>query len=154
MNQTVVLGIGNRLMGDDGIGNYVVEELKRQNVFPDLRMAAGETDVEYCMDELRDSRRVILIDAANLGAEPCTVTAIPLKDAMRELPLSFSVHNLDLLQYLKQYHREEGLLIAIEACTVEWRVGLSSEMEKHFRSIVADVILHMKSWLNESKSKI
>ena len=148
MNQTVVLGIGNRLMGDDGIGNYVVEELNRQNVFPGFRMVAGETDPDYCMDELRDACRVIVIDAAHMGAAPCTVAAIPLRDALSELPLSFSAHHLDLLQYLRQYHREEGILIAIEACSVEWRLGLSPEMEKHFRSIVADVALYMRSWMD------
>lgn len=152
MSKTVVLGMGNRLMGDDGIGNYVVEELKRQNAFPGLRMSAGETDVDYCMDELRDSCRVILIDAAHMGAAPCSVAVIPLGDVLRELPLSFSAHHLDLLQYLRQYHREEGILIAIEACSVEWRFGLSREMEKRFPGIVAEVTLHLKNWLNSEVS--
>jgi len=152
MNKTVVLGMGNRLMGDDGIGNYVVEELQRQNTFPGLRMVAGETDPDYCMDELRDASRVILIDAASMVAEPGAVTAIPLRDVLRELPLSFSSHHLDLLQYLRQYHREEGILIAIEACTVEWRFGLSPEMKKRFPDIVAEVALHLQNWLNSEDS--
>lgn len=47
MKELLVLGIGNILMMDDGIGVYIVEELKNRNTNPCIRYVIGETDVFF-----------------------------------------------------------------------------------------------------------
>ncbi len=149
MKQVVVLGIGNRLMGDDGIGNCVVEELIRRNALPGLRLIVGETDTDYCLDELEDADNVILIDAASQGREPCSVSVFSIADIMKELPSSFCPHNFDLIHALKsQPFGREGILIAIEACSITYRHGLSPGMEEQFPRIVAHVYQRIETYLN------
>lgn len=149
MRNVIVLGIGNRLMEDDGIGNDIVEELKRREAFPGLRLVAGETDADYCLDVLEGSDLVVLIDAANRGEEPCSVTALPLKDILIELPFSRFAHHFDLLHGMKQRnYKGDGVLIAIEACSIKYHFGLSSQMKAQFPRIVDDVIQHIENCLD------
>lgn len=143
------MGIGNRLMGDDGIGNCVVEELIRRNAFPGLRLIVGETDTDYCLGELEDAGNVILIDAASQEKEPCSVTVFPIADIIKERSSSFYPHNFDLIHAMKmQPFEREGILIAIEACSIAYRFGLSPGMQEQFPGIVDHVCQHIETHLN------
>lgn len=149
MKQTVVLGIGNRLMCDDGVGNDIVEELKRREAFPGLRMLAGETDTDYCMKELEGADIAILIDAAYLGNAPCSVAVLPLGRILRELSFSPISHHYDLLHAMKQQNYQgDGILLAVEACSIQYRFGLSPQMEAHFPRIVDEIDKHIENFLS------
>jgi len=148
IKNVVVLGIGNRLMEDDGVGNDIVEELKRRKAFPRLRLIAGETDTDYCLDELEGADHVILIDAAYMGEEPCSVSVLPLKNILEELSFSRSSHHFDLLHALKlQDYKGDGMLLAVEACSVRYHYGLSSQMEAQFNHIVDEIGKHIENYL-------
>lgn len=145
----IVLGIGNRLMEDDGIGNDIVEELKRRKAFPSLRLLVGETDTDYCLDELEGTDHAILIDAANMGKEPCSVTVLSLKSILEELSFSRSSHHFDLLHALKQQnYKGDGMLLAVEACSIRYHYGLSSQMEAQFHHIVDEIGKHIENYLD------
>lgn len=148
INNVVVLGIGNRLMEDDGVGNDIVEELKRRKAFPSLRLLAGETDTDYCLDELKEAEHAILIDASNMGGAPCSVTVLSLKNILEELSFSHSSHHFDLLQALKQQnYKGDGMLLAVEACSVRYHYGLTSQMEAQFNHIVDEIGKHIENYL-------
>jgi len=145
----IVLGIGNRLMGDDGIGNCVVEELIRRNALPGLRLIVGETDTDYCLDELEDADNVILIDASSQGRESCSVTMLSLKDILRELPFSHYPHHFDLLHAMKQQnYKGDGILLTVEACSIQYHFGLSSQMEKQFSGIVDEIYKNIVNYID------
>jgi hydrogenase maturation protease len=60
----LVLGMGNPLMGDDGIGWHVVETLRADPRLPaDVDVWWGGTDLLGCVGLLRDRRCVVLVDA-------------------------------------------------------------------------------------------
>ena len=148
IKNVIVLGIGNRLMEDDGVGNDIVEELKRRKAFPSLRLLAGETDTDYCLDEMEGAKHVILIDAANMGKEPGSVTVLSLKKILEELSFSHSSHHFDLLHVMKQQnYKGDGLLLAVEAYSIQYHLGLSSQMEAQLPRIVDEVSKHIKSYL-------
>lgn len=149
MRQAVVLGIGNRLMGDDGIGNDIVEELKRREAFPGLMVLAGETDTDYCMKELEGADNVILIDAANMGNEPCSVTVLPLRSILGELSFLRFSHHFDLLRAMKQQNYQgDGMLLAVEACSIQYRLGLSTQMKAQFPRIVDEIEKYIENYLS------
>lgn len=149
MKKGIVLGIGNRLMEDDGIGNEIVVELIRRKAFPGLRLFAGETDIDFCLDVLEGADQVILIDASNAGKEPCSVTALPLKDILQGLSLLCFSHHFDLLHGLKQRNYQgDGMLLAVEACSIQYHFGLSSQMEARFPRIVDEIYKHIENYIN------
>ncbi|WP_026688532.1 hydrogenase maturation protease [Alteribacter aurantiacus] len=124
MKRTMVLGIGNQLMMDDGIGIYVVEALKEDLAIPMVDYVIGESDIEYCLDRVEGADQVIVIDAMLGGKKPGEITVSHLSelDAMETLPIS--PHNLHLFHVLQQTGKDT-IVIGIEPEQLAFHIGLS-----------------------------
>lgn len=78
----VVLGIGNVLLRDDGVGVHLVRELQRREALgdlvlpPDTRLVDGGTLGPGLLPLLAGTRALLLLDAAELGRAPGAVTAL------------------------------------------------------------------------------
>ena len=169
MRQPVVLGIGNRLMGDDGIGLRVVGELERkyasgqsafqgQNTAPErtgtlenLKYIAGETDTGYCLSCLALGDSCVIIDAGSSGKEPCSVDVQTLQEVFsRDRPL-LSFHDFNLLHAMKRENLiKEGILITIEISSIEFSLELSPVMKAQFYRIVGEVEEIIKHYVDQT----
>jgi hydrogenase maturation protease len=77
MNPLLVIGLGNPLMGDDGIGWHVAERLAGDPRLPaHAEVICGGTDLLRCAAQIEGRRRVVLVDAVEDGAPPGTVSVI------------------------------------------------------------------------------
>jgi hydrogenase maturation protease len=77
MNPLLAIGLGNPLMGDDGIGWHVAERLAADPRLPaDAEAICGGTDLLRCAAQIEGRRRVVLIDAVQDDAPPGTVSVI------------------------------------------------------------------------------
>jgi hydrogenase maturation protease len=120
--KTLVLGLGNPLVSDDGVGLRVAAQLKH--------LLAGRTDVDVdedywgglrLMERMVGYDRAIVIDAICTGAEPGTVHRLTPEDIATQR--STSAHDVDLRTALELGRRaemhlpadEHVLLVAIEA---------------------------------------
>jgi len=65
-----IIGMGNTLMGDDGLGIFVVEGLNAEALGPGARVIAGNTAGMALLKYFLDSDVVIVIDACDAEAEP------------------------------------------------------------------------------------
>lgn len=136
MKELLVLGIGNRLMTDDGIGVYVTEELRRGNTNPHIRYIIGETDIYFCLSQMEEALPVVIVDAAYLGKEPGSVSTIPLELGFKNSANPISVHDSHLLCELGSAGRKiEGILISIEPYEVNYGPSLSSVIKLKFTDI-------------------
>ncbi|OGD12970.1 MAG: hypothetical protein A2W20_03980 [Candidatus Aminicenantes bacterium RBG_16_66_30] len=72
--RTVVLGLGNILLGDEGVGVHVVEELQRSGGLPDVELVDGGTAGFSLLPYFDGAGLVVIVDAADDGAPPGTVT--------------------------------------------------------------------------------
>ncbi len=78
MNKTVVIGIGNPLRGDDGVGWAMVEALEEVAEAWGLTAVYAHQLLPELIDEFRCARRVVFVDASVSGeAGAVTVTAVP-----------------------------------------------------------------------------
>jgi hydrogenase maturation protease len=140
MKEVVVLGIGNRLMMDDGIGIQVVETLMKRNTNSSLRYVVGETDINYCLQQIIDASYIIIVDAAYLGNKPGTVSVAPMQQVLGDLRESISAHGYNFLNGIKLIGKKiEGILIGIEPYELDYSISLSPVLQKQFSEIV-DVI--------------
>jgi len=82
MSPLLLIGLGNPLMGDDGIGWRVAERLAADPRLPaDAEAICGGTDLLRCAAQIEGRRWVILVDAVQDDAPPGTVSIIE-EDAM------------------------------------------------------------------------
>ncbi len=136
----IVLGIGNRLMGDDGIGVRIVEALKEEEQSGDIRFTAGETDIGYCLDALAEGEFCVIVDGACTGQEPCTVSMLDLKEVLAQKRSSLCFHDFDLICAMKRENMiKDGVLITVEVGSVEFSADLSPLMLERFGEIVRKV---------------
>lgn len=130
MEKIIVLGIGNRLMMDDGIGIYLVEDLIKEDNKQNIQFIIGESDIDYCIQQIEKATFVIIIDCAITGGQPGDVTIHSLHNLFVSHCLDFSIHNLHLFQVLYQMGDQmEGYLIGIEPNEITFHFGLSEVLE-------------------------
>jgi hydrogenase maturation protease len=125
---TVVLGVGNTLLSDEGVGVHVVERLRRDH--PDLAAVEyldGGTLSFTLAGPMAEARQLIIIDAAELKAAPGTVTLFE-NEAMDDYlgrGKRRSVHEVSLLDLLAIAHLTDSLparraLIGIQPQELGW----------------------------------
>jgi len=134
--KTVVLGVGNTLLRDEGVGVHVVEELRRTH--PDLSAVEfldGGTLSFTLAGPLAEADQLIIIDAAELQAPPGTVSLFE-NEAMDDYlnhGKRRSVHEVSLLDLLAITRLTDSLpprraLIGIQPQSVEWGESPSAEV--------------------------
>lgn len=137
MKKVLVLGIGNRLMMDDGIGVYIVEELSKRKQDNNTLYVVGETDVNFCMQCMEGMLSVIIIDAAYFGNDPGSIYTIPVNKVLQGSLNMFSQHEFDLLRQLKTKGKAvEGMFIGIEPKEIAYGLQLSDALKDKFEDII------------------
>lgn len=127
-NKTLVLGLGNTLLGDEGAGVYVVRALQQQ--YPEL------TDVEFLdggtlsftlAGPIEEADNLIVIDATQLNQQPGAVNLFEGEDMDRFLGSNrkSSVHEVSLMDLMAIAHLAEALparraLIGIQPEYLDW----------------------------------
>ncbi|MDM5315429.1 hydrogenase maturation protease [Fictibacillus sp. b24] len=140
MEKILILGIGNQLMMDDGLGIYIVEELQKTFALQGVTYVSGESDIDFCIGQIEDATNVIIIDAAVSGTNPGQVSTYPIADLHQQQSLDISPHNIHLFQVLyQQRNRLRGYLIGIEPFEVKFHIGLSERMIYEWDYVIAEV---------------
>ncbi|WP_299094772.1 hydrogenase maturation protease [uncultured Metabacillus sp.] len=140
MENIIVLGIGNRLMMDDGIGIYLIEQLSKLNHTPHVSFLIGESDIDYCMDHIMKATFVIIVDAVFSGNKPGELTVYPLANLHEYQTLDISAHNFHLFQSLYQQKALiKGYLIGVEPYEIGFHIGLSKTLSEKWETILQDV---------------
>jgi hydrogenase 3 maturation protease len=147
MGSTIVLGIGNRLGGDDAAGTYVVDILNQRQhrakvVLPAEIMAidAGTAPESYT-SVIRKHRPdlLILIDAADMGLPPGALRTIAPE---RISILSFSTHSIPLSLFVSYVEEFCGkvLLVGVQPEQTETSRSISKAVRKSVKKL-AEAIL-------------
>lgn len=141
----LLLGLGNSLMGDDGVAWHVVEALRDDaRLPPEVEVAWGGSDLLACADLLGGRDRVVLLDAV-LGEAPGAVVLLdPERETLDERDAG--AHGLSLpgaLRLLRQggaLDRAEIRLVGIGVDEVRVGTALSAALAARLPAIVAQVL--------------
>jgi hydrogenase maturation protease len=138
-NKVKVIAIGNRLMGDDGIGIQIVEKIRDSFYEDNVDFIIGETDANYCLDEINKDDFVIIIDAMCSGNLPGTITRMKIEE-VTDRRVSCSQHEISLIQLIKMYNKSlDGFIVGIEISSIDLRENLSRELSNCFDKICSNV---------------
>lgn len=102
--ELLVLGIGNTLLGDEGVGVYVARHLAELGDLPaHVEVLDGGTGSLTLLEPMRSARRMILIDAAADDAAPGTVRRLIPRFAA-DFPPSLTAHDIGLKDLLDIFY--------------------------------------------------
>ena len=148
---TVVIGMGNILLRDEGIGCHVVRALKGIPL-PNVRVIEGGTSPDVLFPE--DADKLILVDAAKGGGIPGEVYRFQLDDIALKQKLSLSLHDISLVENLllmRLLHDiGETIIIGVEPKEIEWGLELSPELQGKMPQIVKVILAELNTSPNLS----
>ncbi len=94
----LILGVGNLLLSDDGVGVHIIKQLSKENVNADLvDVGMGGFDI---LERILGCKKVIIIDSIITGSEPGTIHRLTPRDLSTSPALSHT-HSIDLPTSLK-----------------------------------------------------
>jgi hydrogenase maturation protease len=130
--KTLVLGIGNVLMGDEGVGVHVLRLLQKMALPTDIELLDGGTGAFVLLEPMERAARIVLIDATMDGSPPGTVRRLTPRYS-GEYPPTLTAHDIglkDLLDvfYLSGRHPEIVLFAVSITSLQEMKMELSPEL--------------------------
>ena len=99
-HKPLILGVGNLLMGDEGVGVAAVRRLEQNGFAEHAELVDGGTGGFHLLGLFRDRQHLILIDAADDGKAPGTVSLIRPRYAS-DFPPSLTAHDIGLKDLLE-----------------------------------------------------
>ena len=141
---TLVLGIGNVLMGDEGVGVHVIRQLEKMTLPASVELLDGGTGGFVLLEPMQRATRIVLIDATMDRCSPGTVRRLT-PHYSREYPPTLTAHDIglkDLLDvfYLSGRHPDITLFAVSVASLQEIKMELSPGMSNQLPQIV-DLVL-------------
>lgn len=142
---TVVIGLGNPLMGDDGLGIAAAQRLSEWELPEDVQVVDGGTWGLNLLPVIEDAERVILVDAVDVGEAPGTLVRLPRERLPKYLATKISPHEVDLrdvlaLAELRRTLPEDTTAIGLQPQTVALGDRLSPLIEERLEALLAAVI--------------
>lgn len=149
---TLILGVGNPLMGDDGVGVLAVERLLgRPDLPPGVTIMDGGTAGLGLIPLIEGYRRVVLVDAVLMGEAPGTVRRFKWQEASvagREQPLS--LHQSDLADALALAEAlgclpPEVIVFGVQPQHTDWEQPLSEVVARALPGLIDALLTEVRS---------
>jgi hydrogenase maturation protease len=137
----IVLGLGNTLHSDDGVGPQAIEKLRSDPRVPgDVSLIEGGTLGLELLTYIWDCSYLLVLDAVDVGQPPGTLVRMSSQE-LQTLPGKGSVHQLgvaDLLVALRVLANRtpEVVLLGVQPASTEWGTELSPAVGAALDSLV------------------
>lgn len=93
--RVLVLGVGNLLMGDEGVGIHLLRRLENETAIPGVRLLDGGTGGINLLSEFDGVRDIVLIDATRDGKAAGSITFLQPRN-VGDLPRGLGAHDFGL----------------------------------------------------------
>ena len=149
--ELLILGLGNLVCGDDGLGVVALEQLRSGYLLPPgVELLDGGTLGLSLLPHLLDSRRAILIDAIAAEGPPATLVTLAGEEVAHAAHHRLSVHQVgvgDLLDAGRLMGElPELALVGMVPGPVELSVELSEPVAEAIPALVAAVVAQAARW--------
>lgn len=137
----VVLGVGNLLLSDEGVGVHVAHKLMEMDLPAGVEVIEGGTDGFRLMNVVTEAERLIVVDAVKGGSPPGSIYRFDIKDAPSS-PDTYktSVHQIGILEIIHLSEligqTPETTVIGVEPKSLDMGMTLSPEVEEMIPKII------------------
>jgi len=142
----LVLGIGNILLRDEGVGVRVIERMRGMPPLPeDVELVDGGTAGADLLEVLAERRKVIVIDAVQSECEPGTVLRFTADELVRPDGVGMSLHEVGLGEALIMTEQlgcepEDVVVFGITPKNIESGLELSEEIAASVPKVIELVL--------------
>ena len=148
MKDTIIIGIGNILLQDDGVGVHVIERLENEKLPSTVELVDGGTSTLDTLGFFLDYKKVIVVDSLKAGLEPGTIYKIKPEDIKNYKKENLSIHDVQILDVV-QMANMMGKFPAVVIFGIEpEKIALDLEMTQTMISKIPEIIKNIKKELN------
>ena len=154
-NQITILGIGNTLYTDEGLGVHAIAALQEQySMDPQVQLIDGSTDGMSLLGPVEDTDYLIVIDAINAGKEGGHIIELHGNDIPAYYGIKMSIHQLGfqevlLASKLRERYPKNIVMIGMQPTSLELGIGLSETNEAQLPEMFKLVEQQVNKWKNE-----
>jgi hydrogenase maturation protease len=141
-----IVGIGNLLMGDDGVGIHAVQLLNSMSLPEHVEVHDCDTNAFLLLEAIDGKDKAIIIDAYKNGGEPGTIKRFVIDpENLPEGDMKLSLHDMDFFEGLKMgliadfKLPKEIVVIGVEPERMEVGVELSPKVKAALPKIIERV---------------
>jgi hydrogenase maturation protease len=148
--RVLVLGIGNLILKDEGIGVHVVRALEERELHPEVELIDGGTATMDLLSLIHKAERIIIVDALKAGRAPGTLYRCLPEELKGTSERPLSLHQIGLLDVLAMARQLGGspavVIIGVEPKEISWGLELTKELQAAVPKVVEAVCAELKGW--------
>jgi len=137
----LLLGIGNLLLCDEGVGVHAVRALQREDLPSNIITLEVGTAILDALPEIERADHIIIIDAMKADHAPGTVYRVPLEDCARPEYIA-SLHGFDLSRVMYLAGKRETadvVVIGVEPALIDWGTELSPRVMEALPAVIETI---------------
>jgi hydrogenase maturation protease len=152
VKKTLVLGLGNILLGDEGVGVRVVERLQELYEFPQgVQVLDGGTLALDLLPYVEDADRLVVIDALEMGTEPGAIARLEGDQVPAFLSVKLSPHQMGLTDLLaaarlRNSYPEELVVWGVQPAVMRPGLALSPPVAALVEVLADKVLAELSRW--------
>lgn len=156
-HRTLVLGLGNTLMGDEGVGVHVLRELENRVLPAGVTCLDGGTGGFVLLEPLQSADRIVMIDAAADGNPVGTITRTTPRFSS-EYPPTLTAHDVGVKDLLDIFYTLGGdCEVILFAITIDPHqsitLSMSAVIEKAARDAVELIVAELEGFAETHLTK-
>ncbi|HUT63815.1 MAG TPA: HyaD/HybD family hydrogenase maturation endopeptidase, partial [Anaerolineae bacterium] len=145
-----ILGLGNILLKDEGVGVWIAEEIARRSLPDNVEIIDGGTAGLDILTSMKDVDKLIIIDALQGNEKPGTVYRLHPEDVPAPSDSYVSVHQMNILEGLSIAQKtgnapQETVIIGVEPEEMDWGLGVTPDIKQKFPEIIDIVLEEVKN---------
>lgn len=146
MGKRLVLGVGNLLLTDEGLGIHAVQRLLETGALPaDIEIVDGGTAGLNLLGYLEDVDQLVIIDAVETGGPPGTIMRfagerIPAYIAMKLSPHEITLPDFLAAAKLRDIYPKEVVVWGMQPQSLDVGIDLSPDLEARLDTLLGKVV--------------
>lgn len=151
MTRALVLGVGNILIQDEGIGVHALEWLQTHCVCPNVQMVDGGTMGLNLLHYLEGIDHLLILDAIQAHRQPGSIitlrgNAVPTFLGMKISPHQIGVHDLLAVAQLKGSTPPEVVILGVQPQNLNVGLDMSPAVATQVKPLARRGLAQLKEW--------
>ena len=158
MQKLLVLGIGNMLLTDDGVGVFAAQELMKESWPECVTVREGGTFTQDIYYTFQNFDHILVLDVVHAKGKPGDMYRFEEDALIKDEKQRLSIHDIDLIDSLRMaellFKQKTTLtVLGVEpADYTTWNIGLSPAVQAVFPAFLAQARQEIRAWIAKQPS--
>ncbi len=155
--KVLIVGVGNLLLQDEGIGVRVIQALRDKELPPHIDLLDMGTSTMNLAFYLDGVKKLVIVDALKAGQKPGTIYRCRPEDLVAHKEGPISLHDIGVVEALsmseKMGRSPDVVIIGVEPKTIDWGMDLTDELKQQIPNIIEIVLKECLSNGDEKRTE-